>query len=85
FHHNNNGQMTVTHYRSSDHDPVLLVLDYKVAERESLRGQQRPVLLTINNSRIDVPLLMPETAKEGDKVMIQFDGLREPQLARIPQ
>ncbi|WP_072668796.1 ExeM/NucH family extracellular endonuclease [Vibrio injensis] len=81
FHHDNNGRMNITHYRSSDHDPVLLVLDYKVGERD---GNQ-PVVVTINNSRIDIPLAIPADAKKGDTVILTFDGLREPQLARIPQ
>ncbi|PXA72528.1 ExeM/NucH family extracellular endonuclease [Vibrio sp. 11986-1-5] len=81
FHHDNNGRMNITHYRSSDHDPVLLVLDYKVGERD---GNQ-PVVVTINNSRIDIPLAIPADAKKGDTVMLTFEGLREPQLARIPQ
>ncbi|EKO3628167.1 ExeM/NucH family extracellular endonuclease [Vibrio metschnikovii] len=35
FHHDDNGQITVTHYRSSDHDPVLLVFEYQENDPEA--------------------------------------------------
>ncbi|EKO3721713.1 hypothetical protein P0E97_002359, partial [Vibrio metschnikovii] len=35
FHHDDNGELTITHYRSSDHDPVLLVFEYQRNDLEA--------------------------------------------------
>ena len=71
---------TVTAYRSSDHDPVLMNLAYKYAEQGSER-----VRFAIDSSRIDIPFVLNQDAKQGDKAyLVVTNGLKANDQPQIP-
>lgn len=70
----------VTAFRSSDHDPVLMTLAYKYAESGSER-----VRFTIDSSRIDIPFVINQEAKKGDKAyLVVTKGLQSNDKPQIP-
>ncbi|MBE3665384.1 hypothetical protein BOO35_09780 [Vibrio navarrensis] len=71
---------SVTAYRSSDHDPVLMALSYKYAE-----SGVNPVRFVVDSSRVDIPFVVNADAKKGDKAyLVITNGLKSNDKPQIP-
>ncbi|WP_419813092.1 ExeM/NucH family extracellular endonuclease [Bacterioplanoides sp.] len=65
FHRDAGGNLELTHYRTSDHDPVIMALGYKYLEAGS-----DPRRFVINSSRIEVPYVANAEALSGDEIQM---------------
>ncbi|WP_420592161.1 ExeM/NucH family extracellular endonuclease [Bacterioplanoides sp.] len=69
FHKKSDGTVDLTHYRTSDHDPVIVSLAYKYLEAGN--NVRRFV---INSSRIELPYVTADTALTGDVVKVEVSA-----------